>query len=200
MPTTATRRLIAAFAALLSLAACAGQPLEERPEPLGDFRLGYAVVKAEDPARGPLSREADPEALKAEIEEAVRARLGRYDGDGLYHLGIAVGGYVLARPGVPVIYQPKSVLILDVTLFDNATQTKINEEPHRITAFEGLENTVPIVGSGMVRTGDEQLENLATQAAVQIENWLRANPEWFEPEPGQERVAFDQTTGTAPSN
>ncbi|MBM9596314.1 hypothetical protein [Roseitranquillus sediminis] len=191
---------MAAIAMLGLLAACAGQPLEERPEPIGDFRLGHAIALAESPTKGPFSREATPEQLKAAVDSAVRARLGRYDGDGLYHLGIVVGGYVLAQPGVPIVYQPKSILMLDVTVFDNATQQKLNPEPKRITAFEGLQNTVPILGSGLTRGADEQLANLAEQAAVQIEDWLRENPQWFEPEPEQQRVPFSPAATPPPTN
>ena len=198
---TVRARLAAPAAALLGavlLAGCAGQPLEERPEPIGDFRLGHAIAIAEEPTQGPFSRDAEPEVLKAQVEQAVRARLGRYDGDGLYHLGIVIGGYVLAQPGIPVIYQPKSVLLLDVTVFDNATRQKLNEEPKRIVAFEGLRKTVPLLGSGLTRSGDEQLRNLAEQAAVRIEEWLRDNPEWFVPEPGAERVPYPGSAAPVP--
>ncbi len=185
---------------LLVLGACSGQPLTERPEPIGDFRLGYAIANVERPEQGPFSRVLPDATIKAEAEEAVRARLGRYDGDGLYHVGMAVGGYVLAQPGVPILYSPKSVMIVDVTVFDNATRQKLNAEPHRITAFEGLENTVPIVGSGLARNAEAQLENLSEQVAVQLEAWLRENEEWFVPEPGQERVPFDPATARQPGD
>ena len=182
---------LAGIATCATLAACAGDPLTETPEPIGDFRLGHAIAVVEDTTKGPFSREVDPQMLKAELEQAVRARLGRYDGDGLYHLGMAVAGYVLAQPGIPVVYTPKSVLIVDVTVFDNATREKLTPEPKRITAFEGLEKTVPILGSGLTRSAEDQLKNLVTQAAVQIENWLRENPDLFVPEPGAVRVPFD---------
>jgi hypothetical protein len=184
-------RAIPTIALILGLAACAGEPLAERPDPVGDFRLGYALAKVERPEQGPFSRVISDEQIKAEVEGAVRRRLGRYDGDGLYHVGMAVGGYVLAQPGVPFLFSPRSVMIVDVTVFDNATRQKINEEPFRVTAFEGLENTAPIVGSGLVRGAEQQLGNLAEQVAVQIENWIEENPELFVPEPGATRVPFD---------
>lgn len=180
-----------ALAFLVLLAGCAGAPLTDRPEPIGDFRLGHAIAKVERPETGPFSRVLPDEVIKASVENAVRARLGRYDGDGLYHLGMAVGGYVLAQPGVPLIYSPKSVMIVDVTIFDNSTQQKITPEPIRITAFEGVEKTVPIIGSGYARQADEQLENLSAQVAVQLENWIRKNPELFVVPEGHARVAYD---------
>ena len=187
------------LALVLLVGACAGQPLHERPEPIGDFRLGYAIAKVERPEQGPFSRVISDEKIKEEVEAAVRARLGRYDGDGLYHIGMAVGGYVLAQPGVPLIFSPKSIMIVDVTVFDNATRQKLSEEPFRITAFEGLKNTAPIIGSGLARGAEAQLENLSEQVAVQIENWLRENPEWFVPEPGQTRAPFDPAAARRPA-
>jgi len=187
------------LALTLLLTACAGQPLHERPEPLGDFRLGYAIAKVERPEQGPFSRVISDQAIKSEVEGAVRARLGRYDGDGLYHIGMAVGGYVLAQPGVPLIFSPKSIMIVDVTIFDNATREKLNDEPFRVTAWEGLENTAPIIGSGLARNAEKQLANLSEQVAVQIEAWIRKNPQWFEPKPGQARVPFDPATSRPPA-
>lgn len=184
-----------AFLLAFLAAGCARVEMAEAPEPLGDFRLGYAIVLAGDATQGPFSREVAAETLEEEIAGAVRARLGRYDGDGLYHLGINVGGYVLAQPGVPVVYAPKSVLFLDVTLFDNATQAKLNPEPERIVAFEGLENAVPVLGSGLVRSKEEQLGNLVANAALKIERWLKRNPGWFAPREGAQRVEFPPPRG-----
>lgn len=179
----------------LLLAACAAEEdLTQKPVPLGDFRLGHNIAIADNVTLGPFSRELGETEIEISVQNAVAARLRRYDGDGLYHLGIVVGGLVLAQPGIPVIYAPKSVMILDVTIFDNATQKKLNEEPERLYAGEGLKNAVPILGSGYVRSAEEQLENLSISAAKQIEDWLKEHPEWFEPKPGQVRVPYDLTT------
>ena len=185
-----TRRL-ALVLTLLGLAACARQPLDPAPEPIGDFRLGHAIALADDATKGPFSREIPEAEMEVALVRALRERLGRYDGDGLYHLGVNIGGYVLAQPGLPVVYTPKSVLVIDVNLFDNATQERINEEPKRIFAFEGIENVRPVVGSGLTRDAREQLDNLTHTAARQIEDWLRENPQWFEPDPSAPRVAFE---------
>ena len=85
-------------------------------------------------------------------------------------------------------------MILDVTIFDNATREKINAEPKRIQVGEGFGNAVPIIGSGMVRGPEEQLANLSENAAREIEKWLRENPDWFTPKPGQVRVPYDLRT------
>ena len=189
------KRAFMAALAVLFLAACAAEEdLSQPPEPLGDFRLGHNIAIADDTVRGPFSREFTETQLEAAVQNSVAKRLRRYDGDGLYHLGIVVGGVVLAQPGIPVIYAPSSVMLLDVTIFDNSTQQKINEEPKRIQAGEGFSNTVPFLGSGLVRGPEEQLANLSANAARSIEAWIRSNPEWFVPKPGQVRVPYDIQT------
>lgn len=181
--------------ACLGLLACgAEEDLSQTPEPLGQFRLGHNIAIADNVTQGPFSRDFTETQIEASVQNAVAKRLRRYDGDGLYHLGIVVGGLVLAQPGVPVVYAPRSVMIADVTVFDNTTQNKLNEEPERFIAGEGFRNSVPIIGSGYVRSADEQLENLSRSLATKIEAWLRENPEWFEPRPGQVRVPYDAAT------
>lgn len=178
----------------LFLAGCASEDLSQPPAPLGQFRLGHNIAIADDVQRGPFSREFTEVQIEASVQKAVAERLRRYDGDGLYHLGIFIGGIVLAEPGIPVIYAPKSVMIVDVTVFDNATQSKLNDEPHRIVVTEGLDKTVPLIGSGYVRSAEEQLENLSANVAREIEDWLLENPDWFAVRPGQVRVPYDINT------
>ncbi len=182
----------AALAGFLALAACGTGPGADVPQELGDFRLGYNIVQANDVQQGPFSRQATEAELTSALESAIEARLGRYDGDGLYHLGIAIGAYVLAQPGLPVIYTPQSVLIFEVNIYDNATRTRLNAEPYRITAFEGIENFTPIVGSGLARGKEKQLANLAAEGARLVERWLVSNRAWFAPDPATSRVAFDR--------
>ena len=189
------RNLFISVLTLMALAACgAEEDLTLPPEPLGQFRLGHNIAIADNVEKGPFSRDFTQIQLEASVQRAVAQRLRRYDGDGLYHLGIVVGGIVLAQPGIPVVYAPQSVMLLDVTVFDNATQQKLNEEPKRITAGEGFRNIVPLFGSGLTRSAEEQLENLSLSAAKEIEEWLLENPEWFAPVPGQVRVPYDLTT------
>ncbi len=182
---------------LLPLCACGAGPGADDPRDLGDFRLGYAIVQANDVEQGPFSRTATAGELTEALGTAVEARLARYDGDGLYHVGIAIGGYVLAQPGVPVVYTPKSVLIFEVNLYDNATRARLNAEPERIMAFEGITNLAPVVGSGLVRSREDQLANLAAEGARLVEAWLARNPDWFAPDPEAARVPFDRDDGRA---
>ena len=177
---------------LLGLAACASPPdLSQPVEPIGDFRLGHNIVVARDTTMGPLSREATEAELEAEIRAAIEERLRRYDGDGLYHVGVRVEAYILAQPGIPIVLSPRSVLLLALNIWDNETQERINEEPIRITAFEGANTGVPLVPSGLMKSKEEQLRNLSISAALEIEQLLQENAEtWFAPKPGRERVEF----------
>lgn len=188
-------RVLLIAGVLLTLAACAAEEdLSLTPEPLGQFRLGHNIAIADNIKRGPFSRDFEEAQIETAVQNAVAKRLRRYDGDGLYHLGVVVGALVLAQPGVPVVYAPNSVMIVDVTVFDNTTQKKLNAEPERFTVGEGMRNAVPLLGSGYVRDADQQLENLSAALAQSIEAWLSKNPEWFAPRPGQQRLPYDIST------
>ena len=167
------RKILIATATAMILTGCTSEEdLTLTPEPLGQFRLGHNIAIADNVTLGPFSRELTEQQIETSVQNAVAARLRRYDGDGLYHLGIVVGGLLLAQPGIPVVYAPSSVMIVDVTVFDNTTQQKLNEEPFRITTGEGFRNLVPLLGSGHVRSAEDQLENLSYQIAQAIEDWL----------------------------
>ena len=188
---TAARRSLA-LGLLMLAAACTNLDPNGELVPLGDFRLGHNIVIAPDAQKGPFSRDATPQELSDALTAAIEERFVRYDGNGLYHFGISIGGFVLAQPGLPVVYTPKSVMIFDVTLYDNATGEKLNEEPHRITAFEGLQNSAPIIGSGLTRDRDAQLKNLTQEGARLMQDWLTQNPDWFIPDPDTPRTEFDR--------
>lgn len=192
-------RALAAFAALL-LAACASQPDLTRPvEPIGDFRLGHNVVLATGVTEGPLSRDATEEELATALESAMETRLRRYDGDGLYHIGVRIEAFVLGQPGIPIVLSPQSVLLLAVNIWDNETRERLNEEPIRVTAFEALNTRVPLISSGFLNSKEKQLENLAISAAKEIEDLLRENEEtWFAPKAGRVRVEFTPGTPLTP--
>lgn len=178
------RRLVAGVA-LLGVMACtnAQTVTEETPlAELGDFTLGYNVVVAKDVQKGPFSRDASEAEIEAALTSAVQSRLGRYDGDKLYHLGVKVDAYVLAGPGVPVLFTPKSVLVLSVNLWDDSQNLKLTEEPKLLTVFESFDGKT-IVGSGLTRKKEEQLAILSRNAALKIERWLLENGQWFGVDP-----------------
>ncbi|MEO9516496.1 MAG: hypothetical protein ABJM43_00720 [Paracoccaceae bacterium] len=167
------------------LAACGSgkADLDKPPVALGDFKLGHNVAVAPKVKKGPFSRSASEDELTEAMRSAISERFDRYNGDKLYHFGISLEGYVLAAPGIPLVASPKSVLIVYVTVWDDAAGKKLNEEPHQITVLETF-GTGTVVGSGYTLNKDEQLEQLAQNAAKQVERYLvRQQKEqgWFQP-------------------
>lgn len=182
-------RFLIALCVACGLMACTNpNDLDKAPTYLGNFHLGHNIVVAPNMVKGLASREATEEEWTAAITEAVDNRFRRYEGSKLYHLGISVEGYVLAVPGVPVVASPKSALVVQVTVWDDAAARKLNVEPEQFVVLETISGPT-ILGSGLTQPKDVQMENLALNAAKQIESWLvRQNNEadWFEGEPIQE--------------
>ncbi|UMA63898.1 hypothetical protein LVO79_12775 [Roseivivax marinus] len=182
------RRLAVLSAACLTLAACADGARElERPmRPLGDFRLGHAVVTAPNIVQGPASRKASGDEWIEAMDAALEERFRRYQGDQLYHLGVSVEGFVLAQPGIPIVFSPKSVVIVRVSVlkdgvYETVSEARLNPEAEEITALEAP-SPETIVGSGVTQSKAEQLENLSKNAALQIEKWMRRQAQsegWF---------------------
>ena len=173
------RALFPLLIAATLLSACAPKDdLAEVPVPIGDFYLGHNVVLADKAQKGPLSRDASAEELQTALQGAVQARMGRYQGDLYYHLGINIDAYALALPGIPVVAKPKSILVASVTVWDDAKGVKINPEPKQFYVFE---STTPetFISSGLTQTKEQQLSNLSTNMARKIEDWLRENEDWF---------------------
>ncbi len=175
---------ILALLAALAVAACARQDVTEAPlKDLGEFRLGHNVVVAPKMQKVPISREATEEEWISSLTNAFAERMGRYEGSQLYHLGVSVEGYALAPPGVPLVATPKSALVILVTVWDDSAATKLNEEPEQLVIFEDFGEGA-IVGSGMVNTREEQLQNLSVNAAARLERFLAEMHEekgWFAP-------------------
>ncbi|MGP9791392.1 hypothetical protein [Roseinatronobacter sp. NSM] len=188
-------RVFGALAALSLLGACtSGAQLGEERAELGNFRLGHAIVVAENAVVGPASRRAEPEAWEAALTAEIERRFGRYDGDKFYHVAIAVQGYVLAIPGIPIVAAPKSVLIVGVTIWDDEAQTKLNDTPHRITVLESLSGET-VVSSGLTQSAEQQMQNLSENAVAAIERWIVSKPEWFPP---RDEADEGQVAGAAP--
>lgn len=177
------RRIAILFVTLLSLVACASgeRQLAQPVEPLGNFKLGFAEVVAPNLVKGPLSRDATPEEWSAAVDGALEERFNRYTGNKFYHLGVSVEGYVLAQPGVPLVFSPKSALIARVTVWDDAAQAKLNEETHQVTVLESF-SAETVVGSGLTQSREEQMRGLSANLALQIETWMRRQQQeagWF---------------------
>jgi hypothetical protein len=175
-------RILTFLAGIAFLAGCTAQDLDEAPVPLGDFKLGHNVVIASKARQGPVSRDATEAEWEVALEQAIDDRFGRYEGEGLYHFGISVEGYMLAPGGVPLIYTPKSALIVNVTVWDDDDNRKLNGKPHQMTIFENTDEESVLLGSGLGRTKQEQLDGLAYNMAKGIEVWLEqqyAVNRWF---------------------
>lgn len=171
-------RLSALCLAFGLLSACAGDNVVEAPVNLGNFKLGHNIVVADNPQKVPISRNANPQDWDDSLTAALQKRLGRYDGDKYYNLGVSVDAYALAPPGIPLVVSPKSALVVTATLWDDAAGKKITEKGEQFTVFEGLDGET-MIGSGLTRTAEEQMEKLSFNAAKRIERWLSDHPEWL---------------------
>ena len=174
---------ILATITLLVLVACGEQrpPDEEERRDLGNFHLNVNFAFADKATTISGGREATPEEWVAAVTGAVAERLGRYDGSHPYDMGISVEGYVLAPPGVPVIFSPRSVLVANVNLLDPVTKTYL-AKARQFQIIETLDSDAALVGSGNARDPSEQLGSLAYSLARQVEIWLanqHAEKDWF---------------------
>lgn len=188
-------RIAALLMTILMLAACNGaSDLGNAPVPLGDFKLQHNIAVAPKAQKGPLSREVSKEVLVKALTDATAERFGRYDGTRAYHFGMSIEGYNLATPGIPVVFAPKSVLIINLTVWDDAKNKKLTPKPHQITVIESFDQG-PVVGSGYTKTAEEQLKNLSQNAAKAIENYLVKQNKaegWFNGEPATETATVTE--------
>lgn len=176
-------RALSRFALLglvLILGACAAtDPLEEELPDMGDFRLAYNIVVADNMQQVPPSREASGEEWIEVLTAEIDRRFGGYEGDRLYHIAIHVDAYALAPPGIPVVLQPRSILVISANVWDDELQAKLHEDPEQLTIFEGAAAETMIIGSGLARSREEQMQVLARNAARRIQLWMLTHPEWF---------------------
>jgi hypothetical protein len=177
-------RILVLLALLVGLTACTNpNDLDEAPVDLGAFDLGHNIVVAPNMTKGPVSRDATPEEWIASLTTAIDERFGRYEGDKLIHFGVSVEGFVLAQPGIPIVASPKSVLIINLTVWDDAAGAKLNETPEQITILESFSGK-SFLGSGLTQSRETQMLGLSRNAAKQIEAYLvkkHAEEGWFVP-------------------
>lgn len=186
---------------LVALTACTYESdLEAPPVDLGNFKLGHNVVVAPVVATSAaISREATEEELTTALKEAIDKRFGRYEGSKLYHLGVSVEGYVLARAGVPVVAAPKSAMIIRVTVWDDAQAKKLNVPPEQLTILENIDGE-SFIGTGWTQSAEKQLEGLARNAAKAIETFLlkeNAEQGWFVSDAAEDGAAASTEQGLA---
>jgi hypothetical protein len=166
--------------ATILLAACTPRvEIGEIPPELGRFKLGHLAIITEKMTKSPVSRDVTEEEWQTALDQTIKARLGRIEGDTFYHLGVTVDGFAVAPAGIPLVVAPKSVLIISVTVFeDKPGAPRLNEKPHQITVFEEFSGET-VFGSGLMRTKEKQMDALAHNAATAIEKWLIENAQWF---------------------
>jgi hypothetical protein len=174
-------RLAAVVIAACVLAGCErASDLAEPPVDLGPFDLGLNIVVADNAQKVPISRDATPDEWERSLSRAVENRFGRYDGERYYNIGISVDGYALAPPGVPVLVTPKSVLVVTVNVWDDERGQKLNGAGTQFYVYESLSGE-QVIGTGITRTKQEQMDALSYNVAKVIENWFLEHPQWFGP-------------------
>ena len=173
------KRAVIGIYLLALLAACSlPATLDGPPVSMGNFRLGHNVVIVDAPEQGPFSRQASDEELKVALETAIQDRLGPYEGDKFYNIGVKLDLYALALPGIPIVFTLQSAFVVSVTLWDDASQTLLSEEGGKgLTVFEGA-SAEALISSGLLQNKDRQMEILAANTAKAIQDWILDNPEW----------------------
>ncbi|MFD0911101.1 hypothetical protein [Ruegeria arenilitoris] len=179
-------RILTLITGLALVGACTQTQLYEEPEDLGEFKLRVNYAFADKAVQGPVSRDATPQEWTEAIQKAVDIRLGRYQGSQEYDIGISLEGYMLAPPGIPVIYNPKSTAIVLVNVYDVGKKQFLAKGKQ----FQVLEDTTggsALKGSGNERTKEEQMSGLALKVADRVEEWLAEEHKengWFDLRPG----------------
>ncbi|SHH95694.1 hypothetical protein [Marivita hallyeonensis] len=167
------RRLLLTFPLLFLLVACgdATRDLQSPTDPIGDFQIGHIGVVAPNLQKLLVSRDATADEWITAVTDALAERFERYDGGKFYHLGVSVEAYSLPPPVIP----GKSAIALNVTVWDDAAQAKMNEQPKQI-------QIIRLVETRLASTKETQMQWLAAQAAKDIETWMREMQDsdgWF---------------------
>ena len=150
--------------------------LSEKFDPIGDFRVGFIKITAENTQSLIGSRELEKEQLEQILIAATRERLGRYKGKKWYHIQMVIDGIFLAPRGIPIIASPRSAMVIKVVIWDDTAGKPLNDEPKSFAIAEPF-SAPTFVGSGYIRDEEEQAVALARHAAAVIEGWLKSSEE-----------------------
>lgn len=178
-------RILTLITGLALMGACTQTQVYEPPESLGEFKLRVNYAFADKAVQGPVSRDATPDEWTKAIQNAVDIRLGRYEGTQEYDIGISLEGYMLAPPGIPIIYNPKSTAIVLVNVYD-VKKEKFLAKGKQFQVLEDTTGGSALKGSGHERTKEEQMAGLSLKVADRVEEWLAEEHEdkgWFEKRP-----------------
>ncbi|MBM2577172.1 hypothetical protein JQC91_12765 [Jannaschia sp. Os4] len=136
---------------------------------MGDFRLGFNVVVTDKIKRIPPSRPAEPADWERVMKSEVQKRFGVYQGTETFHVALALDGYALAPPGIPVVLTPKSILVATANLWSEREGRKVLG-PEQLSVFEGAESL--LLGTGLIKGADEQMVTLARNMAAKVQRWI----------------------------
>jgi hypothetical protein len=137
--------------------------------PMGDFQLGFTGVVTDAIRKTPPSRDAGPEAWERVMTSELERRFGAYRGGKDYVIALAMDGYALAPPGIPVLLTPKSLPVVTANLREAEPRRKL-PGPERIVTFEGADTL--FLGSGLMMDGEAQMVTPARNIAFGIQSWL----------------------------
>lgn len=196
-------RLLTALVALLLLTACGETQLNETPEDLGAFRVRVAHVYSEKALQWPMSRDADQSEWVEPMKRALETRLRRYSGPQEYDVAVTLEGFMLAPPGIPIVFNPKSVAVVNVFVYD-VEKKEFLAKKEQMQIFEDTTGESAILGSGHSRTKEQQIAGLALNIADKVEEWLAEQHKengWFKLRPAAEAnpAATDDETLPAQS-
>lgn len=172
------RNLIAVFC-LMAVAACSVPDPESDPSvDLGNFRLLDNFAVTTQARKMGVTREASAEAWETVLEKAVTKRFSQYQGDTPYIISYSLDGYILATKGGRLALAPRSAMSMTVHIWQTSPQKRLEERSKQLLIFENLDGET-VIGSGLFRTKEEQMENLGAQFAKALERWLVANGDLF---------------------
>lgn len=172
-------RSVLAALCVLAVSACAvpDPETDERVE-LGNFRLAGNVAVTTNAKLMGVSRQASAEEWEEVLESAITKRFGAYEGDVPYTISYSLDGYILATRGGRLALAPNSAMAMTVHIWTNEPPKRLEERSKQLLIFEGFDGET-IVGSGLFRTRDEQMDALGKQFSKAVERWLLVNGDLF---------------------
>ena len=131
----------------------------------------------------PMSRDGQKTEWVKQMNTAMEASMRSKEGSQEYDVAVTLEGFMLAPPGVPVLFNPKSVAVVNVFVYDVANEEFLADK-HQMEVFEDTTGESVIVGSGHSRTKEEQIAGLALNIADAVEEWMAEQHKengWFAP-------------------
>lgn len=176
---TFAKRMLAPLLSLSFLAACAvPDPELDEQVPLGDFRLASNVAVTQSARKMGVTRDATAEEWEKVLEDAIDARFKRYTGETPYVISYSLDGYILATKGGRLALAPRSAMSMTVHIWETDPLNRLEDRSKQLLVLEQLDGET-IIGSGLFRTKEQQMENLGAQFAKAVERWLVANGDLF---------------------